>query len=220
MDAFSMAQMTIYHWILLAGFATCLASCLYHFFRIIGSGVPGDKAVAKGKIGPAVAYSFTKGMSPKKKETAFLHLPTYAAGLLFHLGTFFGFAWLILIFLGIELHPWIDYISAGFLSISGLTGLGILIKRMINRNMHSLSNPDDYISNLLVSGFHLLVGTALILTKAVPALFIYSTVLFLYIPLGKLRHMVYFFTSRFHLGVFYGRRGTWPVKKQRIWEEN
>jgi hypothetical protein len=215
-----MMQMTVYHWICLAGFAACLASCLYHFFRIIGSGVPRDNAIAKGKIGPAIAYSFTKGMSPKKKETAFMHLPTYAAGLLFHLGTFLGFAWLILVFFGVQLYPWIHYASAGFLFITGLTGLGILIKRMFNRNMRSLSNPDDYISNLLVSGFHLLIATTLITTKAIPALLIYSTVLFLYIPLGKLRHMVYFFTSRFHLGVFYGRRGTWPVKKHRLWEQN
>ena len=212
--------MSIYHWIVLAGFAICLASCLYHFFRIIASGIPGDNAVAKGKIGPAVAYSFTKGMSPKKKETAFMHLPTYAAGLLFHLGTFLGFAWLILVFFGMEISPWLHYVSAGLLFLSGITGLGILLKRMVNKNMRSLSNPDDYISNLLVSGFQLLVAITLILTKTAPALFIYAALFFLYIPIGKLRHMVYFFTSRFHLGVFYGRRGTWPVKKQRIWEEN
>jgi len=213
-------DMTIYHWICLAGFATCLLSCLYHFFRIIGGGVPNDNARAKGRIRPAVAYSFTKGMSPKKKETAFMHLPTYTAGILFHLGTFLGFAWLILIFLSVSLFPWIHYVSAAFLAVSGLTGLGILIKRMFNKNMKALSNPDDYISNLLVSGFQLMVAVTLLNALAAPVLFIYSAILFLYIPLGKLRHMVYFFTSRYHLGIFYGRRGTWPIKKNRIWGEN
>ena len=212
--------MTIYHWICLTGFAVCLLSCLYHFFRIIGSGIPEDNARAKGKIRPAVVYSFTKGMSPKKKETAFMHLPTYFAGLLFHLGTFLGFALLGLLFWNINLLPAIHYFSAVFLAVTGITGLGILVKRVFNKNMKSLSNPDDYISNLLVSGFHLILALTLIKPELITMLLIYSTILFLYMPLGKLRHMVYFFTSRFHLGVFYGRRGTWPVKKQQVWEEN
>ena len=215
-----MLVMTTYHWICLAGFAVCLLSCLYHFVRIVGSGIPLDNARAKGKIRPAVIYSFTRGMSPKKKETAFLHLPTYFAGLLFHLGTFLGFAWLVLLFFGVSLYPTIHYISAIFLAATGITGLGILVKRVFNKNMKSLSNLDDYISNLLVSGCHLVLAVTLLQPETISILLIYSTILFLYIPLGKLRHMVYFFTSRFHLGVFYGRRGTWPIKKQQIWEEN
>jgi hypothetical protein len=43
-------------------------------------------------------------------------------------------------------------------------------------------------------------------------LFIYAAFLFLYIPFGKLKHTVYFFSSRIYLGKFFGKRGVWPVK--------
>jgi hypothetical protein len=35
----------------------------------------------------------------------------------------------------------------------------------------------------------------------------------LYIPAGKLRHTVYFFAARYHLGYFFGWRGVWPPGK-------
>ena len=208
--------MTIYHWICLGGFAVCLLSCLYHFFRVASGGIPNDHAVAKGKIGPAVSYSFTKGMSPMKKETAYLHLPTYIAGILFHIGTFLGLFWLILIFFDLEINRWITYISAAYLAISAIAGISILIKRLASKKMRGLSNPDDYISNLLVCSFQALIALCIFDKSLVPFLLVLAAFLFVYIPISKLKHTIYFFTSRFHLGVFYGRRGTWPVKKQNI----
>jgi hypothetical protein len=45
-----------------------------------------------------------------------------------------------------------------------------------------------------------------------PYYFICAGLLFLYLPLGKLKHSLYFFAARYHLGFFYGWRGIWPVK--------
>jgi hypothetical protein len=45
--------------------------------------------------------------------------------------------------------------------------------------------------------------------------FIIAAVLWLYFPVGKLRHVVYFFAARYHLGFFFGRRGVWPGHKQQ-----
>ncbi|MEA3476710.1 MAG: hypothetical protein U9R60_00900 [Bacteroidota bacterium] len=208
--------MSIYHWILFAALMTCLASCLYHFFRVVRKGAPTDHAKAKGGIAAAVKYSFTRGMSPAKKETAFLHLPTYAAGIVFHMGTFLSLFLLILIFFNVDVNLWIACACVAFLILSCVAGIGILVKRISSKKMRGLSNPDDYISNLLVCGFQALVALSMIRAEFVQALLICAALLFLYIPLGKLRHTVYFFTSRYHLGVFYGRRGTWPVKKQKI----
>jgi hypothetical protein len=42
--------------------------------------------------------------------------------------------------------------------------------------------------------------------------FIFAGVLFLYLPSGKLKHSLYFFAARYHLGFFYGWRGIWPLK--------
>jgi nitrate reductase gamma subunit len=42
-----------------------------------------------------------------------------------------------------------------------------------------------------------------------------SIILFLYLPFGKLKHAVYYFAARYHLGFFYGWRNTWKPKKEK-----
>jgi len=208
--------MTIFHWICIIGFIVCLSACFYFMLKILMSGAPVDHAQSKGEIRPAIVYSFTKAMSPAKKETAFKHLPTYTGGLLYHMGTFLGFITLALIFFKVSLPLWLTYLIAGLLLVSAISGIAILIKRIVTPKVRNLSNPDDYISNSLVSIFHLLVAATLLLPLIEPVLLVYAAILFLYIPVGKLRHTVYFFTSRIHLAIFYGRRGVWPIKRREI----
>lgn len=212
--------MTIYQWICLAAFSICFISCLLFFLKTMIAGFPKNLATPKGKAGEGIKYAFIKGMSPAKKETAYLHLPTYTAGLLFHLGTFAGFIFLFLLFIPVNIPLWLMYSGAVYFLISGLSGLSILIKRMVSKKMHALSNPDDYISNLLVTLFHFFMVATLLEIRLLPYLFLFSALLFLYIPVGKLRHTVFFFTSRIHLGIFYGRRGVWPLKKGSYEEYN
>ncbi|MBU0763461.1 MAG: hypothetical protein KJ607_01360 [Bacteroidetes bacterium] len=204
--------MTVFHWILLGGFVTCLVSCLYLFVQSFGAIKAVDYAEPKGNKASAVRYSLTAAMSPKKKETAFLHLPTYAAGMIFHLGTLYGFGWLFLHFFGLLQYGWLYYISAAFLAVSCMCGLLIFIKRIVSKKMRSLSNPDDYFSNLLVTGLQVFTAATFVLNGLIPYLFVYAASLFLYIPLGKLRHTIYFFAARAYLGIYYGRRGVWPQK--------
>lgn len=90
--------MTISNWILVTGFLFFFISVLKFFFTVIFRKGIADPSKAKGNISAAIAYSFTGAMSPKNKESAYLHLPTYAAGMIFHLGTFLSFLWLIMIF--------------------------------------------------------------------------------------------------------------------------
>jgi len=209
--------MSIYHWIFLTGFGICFLLCLFQFLQIMLSGKPIDPAQPRGKVVPAIAYSFTGAMSPLKKETAYLHLPTYTAGIIFHLGTFLSFFWLVLHFFNVHIILWLIYGSSIFLITSSICGLSIFIKRILNPTLRNLSHPDDYFSNLLITGFQTLSAITLLWDRLIPSLFLYASILFLYIPLGKLRHTVYFFTSRIHLGIFYGRRGVWPLKKQKRW---
>jgi len=44
--------------------------------------------------------------------------------------------------------------------------------------------------------------------------YVTAALLLLYIPVGKLRHLVYFFAARYQLGYFYGWRGSWPPSKK------
>jgi len=141
--------------------ACCCLSCLYHFIRLISLGYPVDYSQKTGNIGAATRYAFTGAMSPLKKESAYLHLPTYAAGLLYHIGTFISISLFFLFLFKIEIQAWPQWILIGILLLTGFSGLGILIKRLIKKELRFLSNPDDYISNILVTVFHFM--TALIL---------------------------------------------------------
>jgi hypothetical protein len=194
----------------IVSFAICLSSCLYHLYKLISLGKPKDFSDSIGNIGSAVVYSFTGGMSPKKKESAFLHLPTYTAGIIYHIGTFVSIALFFIFLFDVNFSVQINMLLAILLTISGLCGIGIFIKRMVKKELHSLSNPDDYISNTLVTGFQLITAYSLI--NFSPVYFVFASTLLLYIPLGKLKHLIYFFAARYHLGFFYGNRGVWPPK--------
>jgi hypothetical protein len=189
----------------------CLTVYCYQLIRIILLGAPIEYSKPIGSEKSGISYSFTGAMSPKKKESAYLHLPTYTTGIIYHLGTFLAIVLFFLILLNVKLNETINILLAIFLLISGLCGLGILIKRMVKKELRFFSNPDDYLSNILVSLFHL--GTAYFLIKFSAIYFILVSLLLLYLPIGKLKHSIYFFAARYHLGFFYGRRGVWPPNK-------
>lgn len=196
----------------LFAFTVCLGSCLYHFFRLIRLGKPQDFSKPLGEVGPAVKYAFTKAMDPKKKESAFLHLPTYTAGILYHLGTFLSLFLFVLFLFKIEPHGALRSLIIGFLVISGINGFAILLKRILKKELKTLSNPDDFISNILVTAVQLMTAVSLYNPRFLPWYFILVSIFFLYLPIGKLKHTVYFFAARYHLGFFYGWRGVWPPK--------
>lgn len=206
--------MTAYHWIVLLSFSLCAASCIYKFVQVLFYNKNRDFAQQRGGSFSAILYSFSGAMSPFKKETAYLHIPTYSAGIIYHIGTFLSFAWLIFSFFEIKLSANLATSSWIFLIISSACGISILIKRIISAKMKLISTPDDYFSNLLVTGFQIFSALTVANVFSTNVLFIYSSILFLYIPLGKLNHVIYFFTSRIHLGILFGSRGTWPTGRR------
>jgi len=204
------------HWYIIVSIAAllvCLLSCLYHFTRLVRLGHPGDFSQRTGNISRAVRYSFTGAMSPGKKESAFMHLPTYTAGLVYHTGTFLAIILFFFMLAGLEAGTVATYVFSAFLLAGALSGTGILIKRMTVSKLRSLSCADDYISNILVTAFQFV--SILNLTGLVPeaVYFMTASLLLLYVPLGKLRHLVYFFAARYQLVFFYGWRNAWPPSK-------
>lgn len=205
--------MTWYQWILIVSFAICFIACLSHLIRIIRLGKPKDYARIAGNVSEGIKYSMTKAMNPKAKESAYLHLPAYAAGMLFHVGTFLSFALLLLNILDISFTLVVKYFLSFCLLLSVGGGLFIFFKRIMNQQLRSLSNPDDFISNILVNAFQLLTLLVFWTATMIQVYYITAAVLFLYIPLGKLKHLLYFFSARYHLGFFYGWRNIWPPAK-------
>jgi hypothetical protein len=202
--------MSWFQWLSLGSLAVCLLILLYHFLRLLQLGKPDDLAKPSGKESDGIRYSFTQGMNPRKKESAYLHLPTYAAGMIYHTGTFLAFGLFILFAFGFDPTDLWSGILSGYLLIALLSGVFILIKRVALRKLRILSNPDDYISNILVSTFQAATIMFLVSGSKMGTLYhLVASMLFLYLPLGKLKHLVYFFAARYQLGLFYGRRGVW-----------
>jgi hypothetical protein len=204
--------MTLYKSISIAAFLICFIILTFHFLRLIRLGAPKDYSQKKGNLNAAISYSFIGAMNPLEKESAFLHFPTYIAGILYHTGTFICLAIFFLLLFDIRITDSILWILIAFLTASSLSGLGIFIKRLTLKKLKHLSNPDDYISNLLVTMFQIFTLVVLLKETFIPYYFIFAGLLFLYLPVGKLKHSIYFFAARYHLGFFYGWRGIWPLK--------
>jgi nitrate reductase gamma subunit len=205
--------------------------CLLHFFRLIKLGAPRDLSEPSGSVTAGVKYSITGAMLPSKKESAYKHLPTYTAGIVFHLGSFLVLLLFLLLFFDAVWgfffqHKIVSIFISTFLCITTGCGIGLIIKRISSKKLRPISNVDDYFSTIIVTLFHLISAllfsaftfhdifhqyfTSEIHAGIICTYFIVATLFFLYLPFGKLKHAVYFFAARYHLGFFYGRRGTWP----------
>lgn len=212
--------MNIFQIISLVALAYCLGLLAWHFVRIIKLGKPKDLSVKSGDVAQGVAYSNTVAMMPTHKESAYMHIPTYAGGMIYHCGTFLSILlyFLSLFELNIWYPEWLNLALALCLCASTICGVLLLIKRFVNKNLHSLANPDDYLSNLFTTLFQC-VSVAFLLTGGMSdtwlaVYYIVTSVLLVYMPMGKLKHLLYYFSARYHLGFFYGWRNTWPPKKE------
>jgi len=209
--------MTVPHWFVLACLAVFAVCTRYRINRAFPRKGAGGLAEGRGDEARAVLYSLSGAMMPWRKETARRHVLSYVLGISYHAGVFLGFMWLVLIFFGAGLPQVLRTLSLVALALAALSGLALLIKRALTPEMRYFSNPDDYFSNLFVDGFLLLTAAVLRNDSVTPAYLVYAGVLFLYIPVGKLRHSIYFALARVYLGLFYGRRGVWPAGGGDSW---
>ncbi len=215
---------TWYLWVCLASLAFCVVMFIVKFIHLCRLGAPNDLSKPAGKVSDGVVYSCTTAMLPQNKESAYLHIPTYAAGMIFHIGTFLSlltFIWLIVAyFMGLwpSLTPsgtlsLIHHIIAGCLCVSAICGIAILIKRIAKSQLRKLSSFDDYFSNIITTAMQIVTIIYLLLPTTSILYYIVISILFIWMPLGKIKHVMFFFFARFHLGFFYGRRGAWPPAK-------
>lgn len=202
-----------YQWIALGALTICLIVFAAHFLRLIRLGKPRDYSKKAGRPAAGIVYSFTSAMDPRNKESAFLNLPTYTAGIIYHLATFVSLIIFFLLLGNFQPGPLLQMVSTLIAFTGAMAGTAILIKRINDKKLRWLSNPDDYISNLLVTIFQLFTGLTLLIPVLYPIYMIMAAVLFLYMPVGKLKHIIYFFAARYHLGLFYGWRNVWPDRK-------
>jgi hypothetical protein len=207
--------MTVWRWgVILSGFlsAGALATLI---LKAKSRGRAPLFSAAEGRPFQGIAYALGKGMMPWEKESARLHLLSYLAGVVYHLGIFSGFAVLLINVFNLNGPALGQNVLRFGLGLGLLSGVGLLLKRTFKPNVRRLSRPDDFGANVIVDIFLAAALAASWEARAVTFLLGYSIFLFLYIPAGKIRHCVFFFYSRVLFGWFFGHRGVLPPRRER-----
>ncbi len=190
-----------------------LSALTYLVFRTLTFGRKPLLSRPQGNPYAGIAYALGRGMMPWEKESASQHLPTYMAGIGYHFGIFAAifYALILAVFGRLSGHALVVLraaMAAGF-----ALGAGLLLKRALKPPMRFLSCADDYASNVLVDLFLLLGVLATFFKVLLPAFLVWSILVFLYMPLGKIRHCFFFFYSRILFGSYFGRRGVLPRRR-------
>jgi len=159
-----------------------------------------------------VVYAFGAGMSPTAKESAREHLTTYLAGVAYHIGVFASLAYLVLLVAGVGIGGVVLLVLQLLTLLATICGATLLIRRVADRQLRRLSCPDDYVANLLTTGMVALACVATVSPRLQAPFLGESALLLLYMPLGKIKHCFFFFTTRYYLGAHFGRRGTFPPR--------
>jgi hypothetical protein len=149
-------------------------------------------------------------MMPWAKESTRIHTIAYLRGIGFHIGIFAAVTVVII-------SPFWGYLPA-FLSgallwtliLGALLGAAGGVMRIAEHNLRGLSLPDDHFAVWLTTLFIAVAALALINTTFMVPMYVVSALTFAYVPLGKIRHCLYFFFSRRFFGTFLGRRAVFP----------
>lgn len=200
---------------LCAAAAWALLALVALAFRTRAWGRRAPHAPPAGDAAAGARYAFTKGMLPQAKESVRTHLPSYAAGLVFHGGVFASFGLLAASLAGFEPGSALLRLGGAAAGAGALAGLGLLGKRIASPVLRGLSAPDDYVANVLTSVFAALASLAAFAPDARAASLVAGAALLLYVPVGKIRHCLLFFPARYEMGRFFGRRGTFPPASRR-----
>jgi hypothetical protein len=172
--------------------------------------LPTDQSLIKGNISHGITYAFTKGMMPWAKESTRIHMLAYLRGIGFHVGIFTAIGTVIISPFWEYLPPIIFLILFWMLRIGAVLGAAGGIMRIVEHNLRVLSLPDDHFAVWLTTLFITVAGLAVINDSFVIPMYIVSAITFIYIPLGKIRHCLYFFFARIFFGKFFGRRAIFP----------
>ena len=164
-----------------------------------------------------VVYAFGKGMMPWEKESARKHPLTYFAGVVYHAGIFAALVSLFCDVFSVSPPRALLVVLRVALVAGSACGLSLLLKRVFSRKLRTLSCPDDYAANVIVTLFVILAAVRAwrpALAASDERLFYaVSILMFLYVPVGKIRHCFFLFYSRVLLGIFFGRRSALPMKR-------
>lgn len=200
----------------LLSFFTSIVSLTMLVMRTFSFGRNPLYSEPRGSQMKGVYYAFGKGMMPWEKESARKHYAVYVMGILFHTAIFSALFYLLSLIFSLK-------ISSIFLSLfrilfilGAASGLVLLFRRISLPSLKKISCPDDFAANVIVNLFLVSALLHTFFERLLALLFVVAIVVFLSIPLGKIRHCFFFFYVRVLFGLFYGRRGVLPLKTRRV----
>jgi nitrate reductase gamma subunit len=202
--------MLIYQLLALTGLAAGFFGIYLRYSDTINRTLPMDKSPVKGNVLHGILYAFTTGMMPWAKESTRLHRLAYLRGIGFHIGIFTAIGTVILSPLWAFIPTWIHILMGIVLGIGAILGAAGGVMRIADHNLRGLSLPDDHFAVWLTTLFIAVSGLGLINEAFLAPMYIVAAVTFVYVPLGKIRHCLYFFFSRVFFGRFFGRRAVFP----------
>ena len=191
----------------LAAAAASLGALVLMVFRTFSFGHREYLSAPRGYGGRGLVYAFGRGMLDK--ESVSRHRPTMAGGALYHMAIFAGLAYVLWTALPLRISPPL-WAFRPLLLVGTVVGLSLFVKRTAKPHLRRLSCPDDFFANLFVDTFLLLALLHTFSPALEPVLLGFSVLLFVYIPLGKIRHCFFFFYTRIVFGLHFGRRGALP----------
>ena len=174
-----------------------------------------DYSQPAGSPARGLLYNLTLGMLPTRKESARLHPGKFAVGIVMHLGTLACLALVVVSLIDADAGLRGLTLLRPLVAVALLAGLYLLVRRGVSRNLRAMSVPDDYVAIALTCGLLGLSLAAPLFAQGRATLLGYAAVLLVYLPLGKLRHAVFFFLSRGELGSRLGYRGAYPPLRAR-----
>lgn len=191
----------------LAAASFSLVALVFLIGRTLAFGRREYLSAPRGYAGKGIVYAFGRGML--EKESVALHLPTFVGGMLYHGAIFAGLLYLFwtVLFPGTVLLIWA---FQPILLAGAAVGLALFSKRAFKPHLRRLSCPDDFFANLFVDLFLVLAFLHTLVPALETTFLAVSILMFLYIPLGKIRHCFFFFATRLAFGLHYGRRGALP----------
>jgi hypothetical protein len=185
----------------------CFAALVFLVARTLAFGRAEYLSAPRGRAGKGIIYAFGRGML--EKESVALHWPTFVGGILYHGAIFAGMIYLFWTALLPEARPPL-WAFRPVLFGGAAVGLSLFVKRAVKPHLRRLSCPDDFFANLFVDLILILAFLHTYLPAVEPVLLSCAILLFIYIPLGKIRHCFFFFYTRVFFGLHYGRRGALP----------
>lgn len=164
----------------------------------------------QGNSFAGVLYMFTTAMRPSRKESVSRHPASFVLGLVLHGAAFGGLAGLAVALLA---PSWLGRLRIPLfaLALAGLIAAGAtVVRRVANPTVRTLSTPDDFVAIGLAIVFLTTLAAACFRPTLVWTAAVAASLLLFYVPVGKLRHMVFFFLARADLGSRLGFRGALP----------